>query len=79
MSSLTVRISKKAHRALRQLADLEGASMRGILDKAIEEYRRKAFLMKANAAFEALRNDTQAWQEEQKEREQWDAALSNGL
>lgn len=79
MPSLNVRISETAHQMLKQLADREGRSMQSILDKAVEEYRRKTFLEKANAAFAALRSDPQRWKEEREERELWDATSSDGL
>ena len=79
MSSLNVRISSESHQTLRQLAALEGESMQGVLDKAVETYRRKRFLEQANAAFAALREDHQTWGEEQEERAAWDATLCDGL
>ena len=50
-----------------------------VLKKAIESYRRQAFLEEANAAFAALRADSRAWAEEQQEREVWDQAIGDGL
>lgn len=79
MSSLTVRISETSHRALRALADHTGESMQTVLAKAIEEYRRRKFLERVNAAFAALRTDPEAWKHEQEERAAWDATLSDGL
>lgn len=45
----------------------------------IEEYRRQRMLDEANAAYTALRNDEQAWQEELSERRAWEATLADGL
>ncbi len=75
MASLTVRIDETAHQILRELAEQTGESMQGVLVKAIEEYRCKQFLDGLNADFAALRNNSKAWQEEQKERAAWDATL----
>jgi len=79
MGSTTVRISRAAWKTLRQLANRAGEPMQEILDKAVEEYRRKQFLEEANEAFAALKNDAKAWQEEIEEREAWDGTLADGL
>lgn len=72
MSSTTIRISHSAWNALRELAAQAGESMQAILDKAIEEYRRKCLLEEANRAFAALKKDPEAWKEELEERAIWD-------
>ncbi|WP_366922162.1 toxin-antitoxin system protein [Metallumcola ferriviriculae] len=79
MGTTTVRISRAALETLRQLAGRAGEPIQEILDKAIEEYRRKQFLEEANKAYAALKNDSQAWQDEVMERETWDSALKDGL
>src|SRR5687768_2701816 len=76
MSTVNVRISRQTHQHVRELADLKGDSLQGILEKAVEEYRRRAFLERANEAFAALRNDPAAWRDESEERAAWDATLS---
>ena len=52
--------------------------MQTVLTEAIDSYRRKKFLAEANAAFAVLRNDPEAWKEEQQEREIWDQANKDG-
>jgi hypothetical protein len=79
MESLTVRISRPTHAALRALAEETGESMTEVLDKAIELYRRQRFLAGLNADFAALRKNKAAWEEELAERRVWDAALTDGL
>ncbi|MFI5455190.1 MAG: toxin-antitoxin system protein [Isosphaerales bacterium] len=79
MASLTVRISRSTHAALRALAEETDESMTEILDKAIEIYRRQRFLAGLNADFAALRKNKAAWEEELAERALWDAALTDGL
>ena len=66
--SLTVRISRSTHAALRALADESNESMTEVLDKAIEIYRRQRFLAGLNADFAALRKNKAAWEEESAER-----------
>jgi predicted transcriptional regulator len=79
MESLTVRISRSTHAALRALAEETDESMTEVLDKAIEIYRRQRFLAGLNADFAALRKNKAAWEEELAERSMWDAALTDGL
>lgn len=79
MTSTTVRVSEPTHRTLRQLSEQLGESMQGILDQAIEEYRRKRLLDRANAGYAALRSGPEAWSEELAERADWEATLSDGL
>ena len=77
--SATVRISQASWQVLRQIAAQAGEPMQAVLDKAIEAYRRQCFLQKANEAYAALRENTEAWQEEIAEREVWDITLGDGL
>ncbi len=77
--SLTVRISRSSHAALRALADETDESMTDILDKAIKAYRRASFLAGLNGDFAALRQNRAAWEAEQQERRVWDATLVDGL
>jgi predicted transcriptional regulator len=79
MPSLTVRVSRSTHAALRALADETDESMTEILDKAIEFYRRQHFLAGLNADFAALRQDGAAWEEELADREAWNTTLADGL
>ncbi|MDY7000480.1 MAG: toxin-antitoxin system protein [Thermodesulfobacteriota bacterium] len=79
MPSANVRISRDAHAVLRQLAHQEGVSLQALLDRAVENYRRRLFLEKANAAYAALREDKAQWNEELSERGEWDATLQDGL
>ena len=79
MSTVATRISKKAHRSLRGLSERLGEPMQVILDRAVEEYRRKCFLAEANAAFAALRAKPAAWKKEQEERAAWEDTVQDGL
>lgn len=75
MESTTVRIDPKTHIKLRRIAEQSKESMQSTLARAIELYRRQTFLEKANLAFAVMRKDSKAWQEELKEREEWDSTL----
>ncbi len=79
MASRTVRISENSQKILKELAAQIGKTMQEILDKAIEEYRRKSFLISVNDAYAVLRKDSKAWKNLEKERKEWDTTLSDGL
>jgi len=79
MASSTVRVDSSTHKMLQSLSAQTGRKMQEILGEAVELYRRKLLLDKANAAFAALKADSQAWKEEQKERAAWDVMLLDGL
>jgi hypothetical protein len=79
MESLTVRINRNSHKALRELSAMTNQSMTDVLDKAIEAYRRECLLEALNASFAALRSDPDAWAELQQERDVWDSTLQDGL
>jgi len=64
MSELTVKINKSTHEALLNIAESRGETVSGVLEKAIENYRRTLFLVKANGAFEELKTNELLWSEE---------------
>jgi len=72
MSELTVNINKSTHETLLKIAESSGETISGVLEKAIENYRRTLFLVKANLAFEELKTNEELWSEELSERLAWD-------
>lgn len=54
-------------------------AMKAILEKAIEAYRRRHFLIEVNKAYAALRQGPKAWALVEKERAEWDVTLGDGL
>ena len=76
MASTTVRMSLDAKETLDRLAAETGERPQQVLDRALEAYRRRLFLEKANAAFAALQADPKAWAAEQRERSLWDGATA---
>ena len=79
MKATTVRIKDTVRATLKDLARREAASMQAVLERAIEEYRRRRFLEDVNAGYAALRVSEDSWAEVQAERDLWDAALADGL
>lgn len=64
---------------LRELAHKQRQPVQTVLKQAIDSYRREKFLEEANAAFAALRNNPEVWNEEQQERQIWDHTAEDGL
>lgn len=77
MAKATIRISDKARKVVRDLADQQGQSMQAVLDDAVEAYRRQVFLEKANACYARLGADRHEAQDELAEWEQ--ATIADGL
>ena len=73
-----VRVSDNLHQTLRRLATIQGKSMQMIIEQAVEEYRRSLFMTELNAAFQALKDNPEAWQAEQDERKIWEQTLTDG-
>jgi predicted DNA-binding protein len=79
MASTTVRVSEHTHELLHKLAAATGEPLQKVLERAVENYRREQFYAEFNTAYERLRADPVAWEEELAERAEWDATLADGL
>lgn len=79
MAGTQVRVSESTHQLLRSLATQAGESMQEVVEKAVEHYRRKAFLEGLNDDFRNLRKDSNAWEEEAEERALWDNTAQDGM
>ena len=79
MQTTTIRISFSTHNLLKELAQKENVPMSSILEQALEKYRREHILQQTNAAFQALRNDQNRWNDELQERQSWDNTLEDDL
>jgi hypothetical protein len=79
MSGPSVCVSEKTHQTLRELAERTGKAIPDLLDQAVEDYRRKAFLEAVNAAYAAVRADPKAWAEVEEERRSMAGSLMDGL
>jgi hypothetical protein len=79
MSTPTVRISEASHRLLREVAEKTGDSMLQVLDKALDDYRRKLFFQMLDKGYAVLRSDSAAWAAAKEERNLWDTTLMDGL
>ena len=52
--------------------------MQGVVEQAIERFRREVFLENLSRDFEKLRSDPDAWNAELTERELWESTLADG-
>lgn len=77
--STMVRISEQSHRHLREMAAQSGEPMQAIMDAALEQHRRQRFWEECNAAYAALQQDPEAWEDYQKEYKSFEGTLMDGL
>lgn len=78
-TTTTVRISRETQQVLQTLAVIEGETIRGVLERAVSSYQRRAMLEEGNRAYAKLRENPKDWTEELEERRIWEATLSDGL
>ncbi len=79
MKTQIVRISSETHSRLKAMASASGETIGEILAKEVDAYRREMLLNDANRAFARLKEREELWKDEQKEREEWETALADGL
>jgi hypothetical protein len=79
MGHAMVRISERTRETLREIARAQQLSMQAILEKAVEEYRRKKFFEDLDAAYAELQKDPEAWEAYQADLRVGDAVLMDGL
>jgi predicted transcriptional regulator len=79
MGSAMVRISDHTRKALREMAHAEQESMQSVLEKAVEQYRRRRLFEELDAAYAKLQEDQEAWRSIEDERKAWDATIGDGL
>jgi hypothetical protein len=78
-TTVMMRIREDTHKLLREVAEEEGATRQDVLARAVDAYWRARFFEQMNAAYTALRNDPEAWEEELAERRAWDGTLMDGI
>ena len=66
-----VRVSENTHEVLRSLSAREGRSMQDIIDTAIEDYQRKAFLEGLSNDYKILREDSQTLKDHEEVTALW--------
>ena len=75
----TIRISSTAHRSLAKMAEQTNTSLQEMLDRAVENERRRLLLERTNRAYAKLRQNKKTWEAWRAELRQLDATLSDGI
>lgn len=79
MASNIVRINPASKELLMGFAESYQVSLPTMLDRVIDDYRRRHLLEQANTAYEVLRKDPKQWEAYRHEMQLWDQALADGL
>lgn len=74
MASRATRISMIDHERLQRLARRLGVRQQEVLTRALDRFERELLLDEISAGFASLREQGDAWLEEMRERQAWDAA-----
>lgn len=53
--------------------------MQDIIDRALDDYRRKAFLKGLSEDYKRFRSDAAGWAEHRDDISEWDTVLHDGL
>lgn len=75
----TIRLRRKSHDALKELASITGQSMQDVLDQAIEDCRRKVYLQGLNDDYARLKKNRRATADLKKELALWDKTNLDGV
>ena len=76
---LTIQVSPQAQNAIHQLSVKTARPAGEIVERAVEELRRKLLFEEANATYAALQQQPDLWREIEQEDAAWDVTLADGL
>jgi predicted transcriptional regulator len=79
MSPTTVRISSGVRSLLRELARVEQSSMQAVLERALEQYRRRRFIERVNDGYASIRADAASAASLAEEQAAWEGVVADGL
>lgn len=79
MDTTTVRINRQTYNDIKTLASKEKKKIHQIIDLAIQHYKKIQYFQELNQSYSLLRDDQEAWNEEQNERTTWEVSLSDGI
>ena len=77
--SKMMRISNETSQHLDELSTDKKIPKQKIIEKAVEMFARKYFLIKTNKEYSELKKNTKNWQHELDELEEWDTTLLDHL
>lgn len=75
----TVRVDRKLHDTLRDLAKTEHRPIGQVIEDAVTRYEKEKFWKEMHEGFARLRADPVAWKEYQDEAALWDTLSNDGL
>ena len=75
----TVRINRQTYNEIKELAEKQHKNMQNIIDLAIKHYLKIQYFQEMNLSYARLRENQEAWEEEQNEREDWETTLQDDL
>lgn len=75
----TVRVDIETYKGLRELSRQLNQPMQKIVREALAEYKRKTILSATAKAFATLKENSNLWKEEIKERQLWENTLQDGI
>jgi predicted secreted protein len=79
MSPTTVRIRSGVRSLLRELAREEGVSMQAVLERALDQYRRRRFIEAVNEGYAIARADAASAASLAEEQAAWEGVVADGL
>ncbi|HEV3237466.1 MAG TPA: hypothetical protein VGZ25_10790 [Gemmataceae bacterium] len=79
MTTSSIDITDSTRDLLQAMSRQTGRTIPEILEKAVEEYRRKIFFEGLDQDYTALKADPEAWAQELEERKLFENTLMDGL
>lgn len=79
MAHTTLRIATATREMLRELSRVERLPMKAVVQRAVEDYRRRRFLLAVNAGYATRQADAVSRTADEKEISAWDGTLLDGL
>lgn len=74
-----IRADERTHEIVRELAAEDNMSMADVLARAVEGYRRRRLLKRADLALVSLKVRSEGWAEQMEELALWDETVADGL
>lgn len=75
----TVRINRQTYNEIKELAEKQHKNMQNIIDLAIKHFMKIQYFQEMNLSYTRLRENQEAWEDEQNEREDWETTLQDDL
>jgi len=75
----TARISSRSDSIIQEMISLTGFSKVEVIEHALETYRRNERMRLMNEAYQTLKSNKSAWEEELKDREELEGTIADGF